>query len=190
MKYPKPFLFLQGFLKNPKRVGSLFPNQRFLAKKIIREIPWNNIKSIAELGAGTGAITRLFTGRLQGNVNVFLFERDKKMRENLRDTYPQFKLHSNASYLSKKLIQESINHLDCIICGLPFFNFSKNMRENIIHQMVHSLKPGGILIVYQNTLHMKKKWAEHLVIDKIIFEPFNLAPAFIFVCHKKDQPSA
>lgn len=78
------------------------------------------------------------------------------MREHLKSIYPECIFHSNASYLLKKLNQEGIRELDCIICGLPFFNFSIEMRDKILHQIVKSLKPGGILVAYQHSLHMKK----------------------------------
>lgn len=185
MNYSIPFLFLQGFLKNPKRVGSLFPSQKFLVNKIIQAVPWHKVKSIAELGAGTGAITKHIDNNKTKGMSVFVFERDKKMRETLKRTYPLFKFHSNASFLSKRLLQENINQLDCIICGLPFFSFSPEMRQRIMHQMLTSLKSDGTLIVYQNTLFTKKWLAEHLIIDEIRFELFNLPPAFIYICRKK-----
>lgn len=90
MKIPNFLLFLLAFLKNPKRVGSIFPSSAFLARKIVQSVYWNDVRAIAELGA-------------------------------LKKEYPHFKLASNASSLVKKMNQEQIQQLDCIICGLPFF---------------------------------------------------------------------
>lgn len=108
MKTPEPFLFLQGFLRNPKRVGSVLPSSKFLARKIVQSIRWDEVRSIAELGPGTGAVTRLMRAHLPQSATVFLFERDPKMRSNLKRTYPEFMFHSNASYLLKRINQEHV----------------------------------------------------------------------------------
>ncbi|WP_438493252.1 class I SAM-dependent methyltransferase [Paenibacillus sp. IHBB 3054] len=186
MNIPEYQLFLQGFLKNPQRVGSILPSSRFLAAKIVQSVPWNEVKSVAELGSGTGAITRYIKAQLTDSAKVFLFERDKKMRESLKVKYPHFIFHSNASYLVKKINQEGINQLDCIICGLPFFNFTSEMQETILSQIVRSLKPGGVLIAYQYSLQMKKKFTEQLIIEKIEFVPYNFPPTFVYVCRRDE----
>ncbi|MCG7381700.1 methyltransferase domain-containing protein [Paenibacillus sp. ACRRY] len=187
MKKFDSLLFLQAFLKNPKRVGSILPSSKFLASKIIQSVRWTEVKTIAELGSGTGAITHLMKAKLPSSAIVFLFERDKGMRNNLKKKYPDFMFHSNASYLLKKMHQEHIHQLDCIICGLPFFNFSREMRLNILSQITAALKPGGLLVLYQHTLLMKKKLADQLVIENIKFVPFNFPPVYVYTCRKKED---
>ncbi|MGN7415230.1 class I SAM-dependent methyltransferase [Paenibacillus sp. SAF-068] len=185
MKTSEPLLFLQGFLRNPKRVGSLLPSSKLLAHKIVHSVRWDEVRTIAELGPGTGAVTRLMRAHLPKSATVFLFERDPKMRNNLKQTYPGFMFHSNASYLLKRINQEQIHSLDCIISGLPFFNFSREMRHNILSQIHTALRPGGTLVLYQYSLYMKKQLAELFEIEKIQFEPFNLPPVFVYVCRKR-----
>ncbi|WP_339167208.1 methyltransferase domain-containing protein [Paenibacillus sp. FSL R5-0341] len=187
MKTSEPLLFLQGFLKNPKRVGSVLPSSKSLAKKIVQSVRWDEIRTIAELGPGTGAITRLIRAQLPKSATVFLFERDPKMRSNLKKTYPEFMFHSNASYLLKRINQEHVHQLDNIICGLPFFNFSREMRHNILSQIHTALRPGGTLVLYQYSLHMKKRLAELFEIEKIQFEPFSFPPVFVYICRKKEE---
>ncbi|WP_339257352.1 methyltransferase domain-containing protein [Paenibacillus sp. FSL R5-0713] len=190
MKTPEPFLFLQGFLRNPKRVGSVLPSSKFLARKIVQSVRWDEVRSIAELGPGTGAVTRLMRAHLPQSATVFLFERDPKMRSNLKRTYPEFMFHSNASYLLKRINQEHVQQLDSIICGLPFFNFSREMRQNILSQIHTALRPGGILVLYQYSLHMKKRLAKLFEIEKIQFGPLSFPPAFVYVCRKRQDEGA
>ncbi|NMI05010.1 methyltransferase domain-containing protein [Paenibacillus sp. SZ31] len=187
MKTFEPLLFLQGFLKNPKRVGSVLPSSKFLAHKIVQSVRWDEIRTIAELGPGTGAITRLIRAQLPKSATVFLFERDPKMRSNLKKTYPEFMFHSNASYLLKRIDQEHVHQLDSIICGLPFFNYSREMRHNILSQIHTALRPGGTLVLYQYSLHMKKRLAELFEIEKIQFVPFSFPPVFVYVCRKRQD---
>ncbi|RPK23212.1 class I SAM-dependent methyltransferase [Paenibacillus xylanexedens] len=187
MKTPEPFLFLQGFLRNPKRVGSVLPSSKFLAHKIVQSVRWDEVRTIAELGPGTGAVTRLMRAHLPNSATVFLFERDPKMRSNLKKTYPEFMFHSNASYLLKRINQEHVQQLDSIICGLPFFNFSREMRQNILSQIHTALRPGGTLVLYQYSLHMRKQLAELFEMEKIQFVPFCFPPVFLYVCLKRQD---
>lgn len=187
MKTSEPLLFLQGFLRNPKRVGSVLPSSKYLAKKIVQSVRWDEVRTIAELGPGTGAITRLIRSQLPKSATVFLFERDTKMRSNLKKTYPEFMFHSNASYLLKRIKQEHVHQLDSIVCGLPFFNFSREMRQNILSQIHTALRPGGTLVLYQYSLHMKKQLAELFEMEKIQFVPFNFPPVFVYVCSKRQD---
>ncbi|KTS78873.1 phospholipid methyltransferase [Paenibacillus jamilae] len=188
MNFNEYLLFLQGFLTNPQRVGSLIPSSRFLAAKVVESVAWDEVKAVAELGSGTGAITRFMKTQLTGSTKVLLFERDRKMRENLKTKYPDFACHSNACQLVKKLNQDDIGQLDCIISALPFFNFTSEMRGNLLNQIIQALKPGGIFIAFQYSLQMKKKFAENLTIEKIEFVPFNFPPAFVYICRKKGVP--
>ncbi|PQP81426.1 phospholipid methyltransferase [Paenibacillus sp. PCH8] len=190
MKISEPLLFLRGFLKNPKRVGSILPSSKYLASKIVQSVRWNDVGAMAELGPGTGSITRLIKQNLPASATVLLFERDPKMRYHLKQDFPDFNFHSNASSLLKKMNQEHIDQLDCIICGLPFFNFSREMRGHILSQMTKALKPEGLLILYQHSLHMKKKLAEQLIIENIEFIPFNMPPVFVYHCRKKEDTDA
>lgn len=186
MNINESLLFLQGFFKNPQRVGSIIPSSRFLAAKMIQSVPWNEVKAVAELGSGTGAITRLMKAQLNESTKVLLFERDKKMRNNLKTEYPDFVCHANACQLVKKMSQDGIGQLDCIISGLPFFNFTSEMRETLLNQIIEALKPGGMFVAFQYSLQMRKKFAEELIIEKIEFVPFNFPPAFVYTCRKRE----
>jgi phospholipid N-methyltransferase len=50
--------FLQAFLKNPTKVGSITPSSPELALKMIEGIEPSPENIVIELGVGTGAITK------------------------------------------------------------------------------------------------------------------------------------
>ncbi len=50
--------FLQAFLKNPLKVGSIAPSSPELAQKMLDDIRPNEEAIVLELGVGTGAITK------------------------------------------------------------------------------------------------------------------------------------
>jgi phospholipid N-methyltransferase len=111
---------------------------------------------------------------------------DDKMRNNLNAGFPKFSIYPNACLLTSVMKREHIGHLDCIISGLPFFNFNKELRETLLEQIAAALKPGGYFIAFQYSLQMKKRLSESFIIERIGFVPLNFPPAFVYVCRKKE----
>lgn len=87
MNSNEPILFLKSFLQSPKHVGSIIPSSRFLASKMVKQASWLEAKAVAELGSGTGAITRYIQQEVQGSTKVFLFEMNETMRNTLKTAY-------------------------------------------------------------------------------------------------------
>ncbi|SMG41695.1 Phospholipid N-methyltransferase [Paenibacillus aquistagni] len=187
MSFNQRVMFMQTFMKNPKRVGSVTPSSRFLAEKMVRSVPWNKVTALAELGSGTGAITNLIQSRVEGEAKVLLFEMDDRMKNHLQTIYPDFSCHSNALHLTKVMKHKGIQQLDCVISGLPFFNFEDDLRESLINQVNEALKPGGYFIAFQYSLQMKKHLSRKFVIEKIDLVPLNFPPAFVYLCRKKEE---
>ncbi|BFH68859.1 hypothetical protein J27TS7_23250 [Paenibacillus dendritiformis] len=70
-------LFLQKFIHQPKQIGSIIPSSMLLARTMTDAVPWDQVRSAAELGAGTGAITDRIQQVAAPSAKVFLFERDQ-----------------------------------------------------------------------------------------------------------------
>ncbi|OKP89407.1 class I SAM-dependent methyltransferase [Paenibacillus sp. P32E] len=179
------FLFLRSFIQDPKRVGSVSPSSRFLARSMVNQAPWHEINAVAELGSGTGAITRILNTKVTNTTKVLLFEMDKTMRNNLKMEYPNFSCHRNAAHLVETMKDANIHQLDCIFSGLPFFNFEPAIRNTLVEQIYESLKPEGLFIAFQYSLQMKKQLTKYFNIDTIKYVPLNFPPAFVYVCRKR-----
>ncbi|KOY16145.1 class I SAM-dependent methyltransferase [Paenibacillus xylanivorans] len=187
MKSNDSLLFLRSFVKSPKNVGSIIPSSRFLANAMVKQAIWQGNMAVAELGAGTGAITRYIQKNGHENTKVLLFEMDQRMRSNLRIKYPNFTSHPNAAALLNTMKNEGIDALDYIFSGLPFFNFERTLRDTLIEQIHQALKPGGQFIAFQYSLQMKKQLSEKFIIEKIVFVPLNIPFAYVYVCRKKES---
>ncbi|WP_405152581.1 class I SAM-dependent methyltransferase [Paenibacillus sp. FSL K6-0108] len=186
MNSNEPILFLKSFLQSPKHVGSIIPSSRFLANKMVNQAPWLDVKAVAELGSGTGAITRYIHQQVQDSTQVLLFEMNERMRNNLKTEYPTFPCYPDASRLVESMKKEGVQQLDYIFSGLPFFNFESDLRHTLVDQIHKALKPGGLFIAFQYSLQMKKTLSEHFIIEKVDFVPLNIPPAFVYVCRKKE----
>lgn len=177
-------LFFRSFIKSPNYIGSVIPSSRFLANKMVSYAPWEEIKSLAELGSGTGAITSYLSNHVSQDTKVMLFEMDQTMRHKLRTKYPNFTCHSDAARIIHEMKKQNLVQLDCIFSGLPFFNFNTELREVLVEQIHKALKPDGLFIAFQYSLHMKNTLSRKFMIEEISWVPFNMPPAFVYVCRK------
>jgi phosphatidylethanolamine/phosphatidyl-N-methylethanolamine N-methyltransferase len=74
--------FLQAFLKNPLKVGSIAPSSPELAQKMVAGIRPNEGNVVLELGVGTGAITKFLQEIVPNGESYLGIEIDKKLVEN------------------------------------------------------------------------------------------------------------
>ncbi|QJD88139.1 class I SAM-dependent methyltransferase [Cohnella herbarum] len=177
-------VFFNKFMKKPNQIGSVVPSSRFLAESMVGSIPWHNVKAVAELGAGTGAITRAISRRAGPDTRVYLFEKDSKMRKQLKSEYPDYTCAANVTNMLRILEQEGESQLDCIVSGLPFYNFPQHLRDKLMEQIIGALKPDGLFVAFQYSLQMRKQMSKLFEIEKIKFVPLNFPSAFVYVCRK------
>ncbi|MEB3102571.1 class I SAM-dependent methyltransferase [Ferviditalea candida] len=188
--FQERLLFLYKFSRAPKQIGSFTPSSVFLAKKMVAPIPWNQVKYVAELGAGTGAITK-HIGRLKNHdARVLVFEKDPHLRERLADRFTSFTYHADACKLQSVMHSEGIEQLDCVLSGLPFFNFPQQLRDQLMNQILVSLKPGGLFVAFQYSQQMKKQLSQLFELEDIQFSPLNLPPAFVYICRKREKENS
>lgn len=175
-------VFLRKYLASPRSIGSVTPSSTFLAHAMVHPIDWDSLQSIVELGAGTGAFTRLINDSKQASCTAVIFEQDRDMRNDLTLKYPNLEFRSSAETLSSVLQEIGLSQVDCILSGLPFYNFSPVLRDKILNEIVQSLTPGGIFVAFQYSLQMKGLLKQFFTQVDISFVPFNLPPAFVYYC--------
>mgnify|MGYP006433649005 CR=1 FL=1 len=161
------------------------PSSRYLVSAMISGVDWTTTKAVAELGAGTGVITRAIEeSRLPGS-RFYCFERDDDMRAELQRQYRDVELCSDALLLLETLGLDETRGLDCVISGLPFANFRRPVRDTLLKDIYASLNPGGVFLAFQYSrvlqpwlvsvygeLESQRVWA-------------NIPPAFVYLCRKE-----
>jgi len=178
-------LFFSKFLRSPGQIGSITPSSKFLARTMVSSVPWDEVKCVAELGAGTGAITRYIQAAAIGGTRVLLFEKEPVLYRELRFEYAEYGCYRDACRLQYVMGQEKLDHLDCVISGLPFFNFPQTMRDHLLDEIIASLKEGGLFVAFQYSRQMKKQLSGRFDIEEMKFVPLNVPPAFVYVCRKR-----
>ncbi|TCS95785.1 class I SAM-dependent methyltransferase [Hazenella coriacea] len=177
--------FLIKFVQSPQTVGSITPSSSFLAKAILKPIEWQSIHSIVELGAGTGIFTGYIQKLKKPSCKTFIFENDPDLQKKLTVRFPDMNHYSNAQDLTHFISDSGLQSVDCIVSSLPFANFPGHLREHLLDEIQTILKPDGLFITYQYSLHMKKYIKERFKQVDIKFVLCNIPPAFVYICRQK-----
>ncbi|MCI1820709.1 MAG: methyltransferase [Megasphaera sp.] len=177
-------LFLKEFMENPRKVGSVTPSSNYLTRTMLKQLPWETINSIVELGAGTGVFTQYIIERKQLNCQFVAVEQDELMYYRLKVRYPSILMGREAKNLAYILYKHNLKRVDCIVSGLPFSNMEKIERERIIMTVGAGLKQGGIFVLFQYSLQMRSMLKQYFSEVHVRLEMRNFPPAFIYVCRK------
>jgi phospholipid N-methyltransferase len=176
--------FLNKFIMNPRKIGSITPSSTFLTQKMLATLPWDCMETIVELGAGTGVFTDFIAKNKKETCQVLVVEQDLKMREILRSNYPSFYFGNKAEKLDWFLQNYDLPKVDCIISGLPFAVFPEALRNEVMLAVSHSLRTDGIFVAFQYSLQMRNLLKKYFREVKISFALINLPPAFVYYCRK------
>lgn len=176
--------FFFKFITQPQKIGSITPSSNTLTKNMLADLPWHSIETVVELGAGTGVFTKFISKNAKENCNVVVIEKDVEMRSQLKNLYPDFYFGSKAEQLEHLLKAHSLPKADCIISGLPFAIFPKDLCQTIIENVTQSLRDGGTFVAFQYSPHMYKMLKKHFDEVNLKFVLFNVPPAFVYSCKK------
>lgn len=180
----KPLLFLRRFVSCPIAVGSILPSSRFLVRSMVAGIDWQRVEAVAELGAGTGVITNAVNQSRRPGSRFLSFELDGNMRSALSDRYPSVNFHQDAFRLRAALQDHQMQGLDCVISGLPLFNFPDQQRRRLLADIHDLLNPGGMFVAFQYTRILKPFLVSMYDDMETHFVWANLPPAFVYLCKK------
>jgi len=184
--------FFAGFLRRPWTVGALAPSSGCLARLVLRRCPLRHAQTVVELGAGTGAITRLIRDRIGPDTKFLALELDATHVERLRERFPDVSVcRESAEHLASLLARHGCRSADCIISGLPWGNMSQRMQERILRQVLTCLRPGGRFCGfgyvhakwYPSSRAFRENLATHFSrvhISRVVWR--NLPPAFAYSC--------
>lgn len=176
------FYFLSRFLLSPKKIGSITPSSRFLIQALLEPIDWHKLSCIVELGAGTGVVTEEIERRRRTFCLPVIFEMDPYLSQLLQKKYPTAEICSDASRLRMELKRLGMNQVSCVVSSLPFANFTLQERFHILQEIRQGLTSDGLFVAYQYSLQLKPLLEEFFQQIEVRFVPFNLPPAFVYIC--------
>ena len=177
-------VFLRRFVGAPRQVGSVMPSSPYLTKAMIDKIEWNDVRDVAELGAGTGVFTRVILQKLRQEGHLLVFEIDPTLKAMIETECPGVVVYGDARELPRIVSDRNIRQLDCVVSSLPFAVLPPRMTASILDGIDKTLRPGGKLIAYQYSKHMRPYFEKRFASVKISFVLRNVPPAFVYECTK------
>lgn len=184
MSWMERAAFLRKWLERPREVGSITPSSPQLARAMAEWVPWEQIRTLVELGAGTGAVTAELLERLPAGSRLLAFERMPEFRELLRERYPQLEVYAEARLLSQVLREGGGLKADAVVSGIPFALLTAEQRGVLLDEIEGALAPGGCLIAFQYTPMLWPLLRSRFASVDVRLVAANLPPALIYRCWK------
>jgi phospholipid N-methyltransferase len=140
-------LFLKAFMAHPREMGSITPSSRYLTKRMLNRLPWDSMKSVVELGAGTGVFTEHILEYKRDDCKFLAIEKNELLYRRLQVLYPAVLMGDDALKLAAILQGYGMGAVDCIISALPFALMTKEERQCLIAAISRSMNDGGTFIM-------------------------------------------
>jgi len=183
-------LFLGKFLTQLPRgnpIASIAPSSRWLSRTTVRNIAWDRVETLIELGAGTGPITRVLAERARPQCRAVVVERDHDFARLLRDRFGSLRnfeiVEGDARDLAALLADRGITQVDHVISGLPVPSFPRELRHALFRQVRTVLRPEGTFNQITEFAWvywpLYRKYFDHV---QFAFEPRNLPPSGAYFC--------
>jgi phospholipid N-methyltransferase len=196
-------LFLKESLRRIRVTASVVPSSRFLTTAMLDQVNFERVRTLVELGSGTGVMTQEILRRMSKDSRLFALEINRNFVRHLRSCCQDRRLavlQADASDLLNQLATHKAGMIDVVISSLGLTGMNSEHRTRIVRQVEACLAPTGIMMQFQYMtsltpfpdLHNRQlrrfQEGEFLrryfpnVRAKPVF--LNLPPALVFTCHK------
>lgn len=178
-------LFLSKFLRNSRNIGSIVPSGKALSLAASKYINPAVPQIIIEVGAGTGATTKVAVAKMHPDSTYIAVEKDPELAQYVSKYCPQVKmLICDVEHLTEELEKINIHKADVFISCLPFFNLPAATAISLLncYQKVTAATHAPFC---QQTLipwHYQKMYRQ--IFNKVEFElvPINIPPGGYYYC--------
>lgn len=189
MKTSEALGFFFRYLRNPASIGAVCPSSRFLARKIAAQYK-NSVDEngvIAELGSGTGAVTKYLLSDLPIKPeNLFCVEFDRVSAEILRSKFPRVNVANDSAENIAAILGEKSARLKCVVSCLPLLSLPEECAAAILKNVEDVLPKGGLFsqFTYNLASSPAAKYFSKMRPLKTVFALANVPPARVDVFEK------
>nr|WP_308187782.1 methyltransferase domain-containing protein [Pseudonocardia abyssalis] len=186
--------FLSAFLRRPGTMGAVAPSSARLAGVLSSVVPRAGEPVVVELGPGTGAVSAVIAERLPAGGRHLAVELDPDMVAYLRRTRPGLEVvPGDARELGKLLAEHGVDHVDAIVCGLPWALFDDAVQTDVLREIGRAIGDTGAFTTFAYVQGMAMPAAqrfrarlrgafEEVLVSSTVWR--NVPPAFVYVCRR------
>jgi phosphatidylethanolamine/phosphatidyl-N-methylethanolamine N-methyltransferase len=185
--------FLKDVVRRPKMMGAVAPSGRSLARLMAESADVQSGQVIAELGAGTGALTQGIVDRAPA-ASVLCFEPGEELSRILGERFPQVRVTRRLAHeLPDALAEWGKWRVDRIVCGLPWTIWPETEQRQILQAIVASLADDGrfCTFMYVHSQYLPGAIAFRRLLDEYFGSVTtsriawrNVPPAFVWIATK------
>ena len=182
------WLFFRQWVRAPLSTASVVPSSRFLAKKMIAEVP-KEAQQVIELGAGTGVFTQLLVARGAPLNHIMVVELNPAMAQALTSEFPAVQVINGDAVYLRAIVEQTPNftlgQVDAVVSGLGFLNMPNNVVQSIVAAAFEVLAPGAPFVQFtygpKSPIAVSIVRALHLKVRRASFTLRNFPPASVYV---------
>jgi phospholipid N-methyltransferase len=186
--------FLREFVTSPRRIGAVSPSSSRLARRMVKDVDWANVRTVVEAGPGTGPVTREILKHLPQEGRLLAVELHPELGKIFRERYPQVPLaQDSVEHLERLCRERGMEAVDCVISGLPWASFEPEKQRRLLDAIVSVLTAGGQFVTFAYLQGMLLPSAHRF--QKLLQDRFsevrrsgvtwaNLPPAFVYRCRR------
>lgn len=176
-------LYFRKWLRHGRQVASVAPSSRSLAVATCGRIVSARPQTIVELGAGTGAVTRVAASIMHPESRLVAVERDPDFARALAHAVPEAEVVADdACALDDLLGRMGITRVDVVLNGLPTPSLSPGQRR-AIYAAIDALdgRPWVSQITVMPWVYQR---FYRRIFERVDFEPVfrNLPPGGVYHC--------
>lgn len=126
-------VFLSKFLQRGRKFGSMWPSTTTVATEMCKYVDRNIPQTIVELGAGTGAITKVALNKMHPESSLICIEADPILGSFLQPYEDKARiLICDAQHIAEELNKIGVKKIDLLISGLPLPSLPFTVTEAIL----------------------------------------------------------
>ncbi|UTE72028.1 methyltransferase [Rossellomorea marisflavi] len=175
--------FVKEYVKQPRTVGAVLPSSKVLARQMVEAIDFDEVRSIAEFGPGTGVFTEEILQRKRDGTVMLLIEENLEFYELLHDRYRKrddvVVIHGSAEDVREHMQKYGMSRLDAIVSGLPFASLPNDVSHAILRVTNQVLAPGGVFITFQYSMMKKALFERYFAGMEWQRVWWNVPPAYV-----------
>lgn len=167
---------------NDKDVASVTPTSKFCIKHVCKPIDFAKEITIVEYGAGTGVFAGYLLKKMTRQSSLIMFETNDRLFEKLReiDDKRASSYNESVEYVDEVLDEPRRGTIDYVISGIPFSFLEESTQHDILNKTKKILKPGGQLLAYQTSGHLKKPIQQTFGNVHTEWEWLNIPPMTVY----------
>jgi phospholipid N-methyltransferase len=189
-------VFVGAVARRPQLVGAVAPSGRRLADALAAVVPRTGSPFVAELGPGSGTVSRAVARRLPGDGRHLAVEIDEGFARHLRGRFPDSEIVLGDAADLRTIVDAPV---DAVVSGLPWSLFDEARQRAILGAVRDVLARDGAFTTFayrhaaglSGARRFRRLLDEHFdeVVDgRTVWR--NLPPAGVLLCRRPISSAA